>query len=389
MLSAHSSSRPIGCSALTTTITTISCTRSPMMSSTTASSHRSSENGTAPHTFTEWDKNPYDRDLLPHEYTHSWNGKFRRPADLWTPNFNVPMQDSLLWVYEGQTQFWGQVLAARAGLRTPQQTLDGFALVAAYYEAAAGRQWRPLQDTGNDPIINPRRPQSWHDVQRFEDYYEVGQLVWLDVDMLIRERSGGHRSLDDFAKAFFGINDGSFESVTYTFEDVVKSLNKIEPYDWAAFLRQRLDAVGQSVPLDWLHRGGYRLVFTDTPSDYDKAVQDERKRVTLSYSLGLQIDAGDRPGSLMEVMWDSPAAKAGMTRGMQILAVNGEAYRAERLKDAIQSARSTHVPLELMVRNGDRFSVVKLDYYGGLRYPHLERDASQPARLDELLKPRS
>src|SRR5215467_1619668 len=186
--------------------------------------HRSSENGTIPDYFTEWDKNPDSRELLPHEYTHSWNGKFRRPADLWTPNYNVPMRDSLLWVYEGQTQYWGYVLASRSGLVTKQQALDEMAMTAATYDHRIGRQWRPLEDTTNDPIAGLRRPQAWRSWQRSEDYYSEGQLIWLDVDTLIREQSGGKRSLDDFAKAFFGIEDGSTTILTYTFDDVVKAL---------------------------------------------------------------------------------------------------------------------------------------------------------------------
>ncbi len=179
--------------------------------------HQSSEDGTDPESFTKWDKTAFVRDLLPHEYTHSWNGKFRRPADLWTPNYNVPMQDSLLWVYEGQTQYWGGVLAARSALRTHDQALDQLALVAAYAQIEPGRRWRSLADTTNDEIMNPRRPESWPDYQRFEDYYDEGSLIWLDADTLIRERSGGKRSLDDFARAFFGVHDGSFVTDTYTF----------------------------------------------------------------------------------------------------------------------------------------------------------------------------
>src|SRR6202046_1100815 len=205
--------------------------------------HQSSEDGSDPESFTKWDKTAFVRDLLAHEFTHSWNGKFRRPADLWTPNYNVPMQDSLLWVYEGQTQYWGQVLAARSGLRTRKEALDQLAITAAHYEIQKGRQWRTLQDTTNDEIINPRRPQSWLDWQRFEDYYDEGALIWLDADTWIRERSKGARSLDDFARAFFGIDDGSFAVVTYTFDDVVKALNAVEPNDWSSFLRQRLDAI--------------------------------------------------------------------------------------------------------------------------------------------------
>jgi predicted metalloprotease with PDZ domain len=344
--------------------------------------HQSSEDGSEPDSFTEWDKNAYDRDLLPHEFTHSWNGKFRRPADLWTPNYNVPMQDSLLWVYEGQTQYWGEVLAARSGLWTKQQALDALAQTAAFYEHQAGRRWRALQDTTNDEIINPRRPMSWRDWQRFEDYYDEGRLIWLEADTLIRDRSQGKRSLDNFARSFFGIDDGSFVTVTYTFEDVVKALNAVEPYDWASFLRERLDGVARPPPLEGLRRGGYKLVYTDTPSELEKASDLERKRVSLRYSIGVALD--DKDGTVLQVAWDSPAFKAKLTESAQILAVNGAAYSAEVLKDAIRSAKGTTLPIELIVKTGERYRVIALDYHDGLRYPHLERDASVPARLDDI-----
>ena len=344
--------------------------------------HQSSEDGSEPDSFTEWDKNAYDRDLLPHEFTHSWNGKFRRPADLWTPNYNVPMQDSLLWVYEGQTQYWGEVLAARSGIWTKQQALDALAQTAAFYEHQAGRRWRALQDTTNDEIINPRRPMSWRDWQRFEDYYDEGRLIWLEADTLIRERSQGKRSLDDFARSFFGIDDGSFVTVTYTFGDVVKALNAVEPYDWAGFLRERLDGVARPPPLEGLRRGGYKLIYTDTPSELEKASDLERKRLSLRYSIGVALD--DKDGTVLQVAWDSPAFKAKLTESAQILAVNGAAYSAEVLKDAIRSAKGTTSPIELIVKTGDRYRVVALDYHDGLRYPHLERDPSVPARLDDI-----
>jgi predicted metalloprotease with PDZ domain len=344
---------------------------------------QSSENGSEPDSFTEWDKNAPDRDLLPHEFTHSWNGKFRRPADLWTPNYNVPMQDSLLWVYEGQTQYWGEVLAARCGLWTKQQALDSLAETAAYYEHQAGRSWRALLDTTNDEIINPRRPMSWRDWQRFEDYYDEGRLIWLEVDTLIRERSQGKRSLDDFARAFFGIDDGSPVTVTYSFEDVVKALNAVEPYDWSAFLRERVDGVARPAPLEGLSRGGYRLLYTDTPSEFEKAGDLERKRISLRYSIGIVVDEKD--GTVSQVAWNSPAFKATLTESAQILAVNGTAYAAEVLKDAIRSAKGTALPIELIVKTGDHYRVIAIDYHGGLRYPHLERDAAVPARLDDIL----
>ena len=348
--------------------------------------HQSSEDGSDPEALTEWNKTAYGRDLLAHEFTHSWNGKFRRPADLWTPNYNVPMQDSLLWVYEGQTQYWGEVLTARSGLWSQQQALDQLALTAAYYEVQAGRRWRALQDTTNDEIINPRRPMSWRSWQRYEDYYSEGQLIWLDADTLIRERSQGKRSLDDFARTFYGIDDGSFTIVTYTFEDVVKALNTVEPYDWAAFLRARLDSTATPAPLDGLRRGGYRLVFSDTPSEFLKAHEDQSKRVNLLFSIGVELD--DKDGTVMEVLWDSAAFKAKVTESSVILAINGAAYSADVLKDAIRSAKTTKLPIELMVKTGDRFRVLSLDYHDGLRYPHLERDPPAPARLDDILAAR-
>ena len=350
--------------------------------------HQSSENGSAPDSFTHWDQNAPERDLLPHEYTHSWNGKFRRPWDLWTPNFNVPKQDSLLWVYEGQTQYWGNVLAARAGLRTRAQTLDELASTAAYQQASPGRQWRPLQDTTNDEIINPRRPMSWRDWQLYENYYRAGALIWLDADTLIRERSGGRRSLDDFARRFFGIDDGSIVTVTYTFDDLVRALNAVQPYDWATFFRRRLDTVDPPTLLDGLRRAGYRLIFTDTQGDYEHNAEADRHRIDLFYSLGLTLDDRDDPGAIQEVLWGSPAWKAGLTNGGRIIAVNGVAYSGELIRASVRAAHGSASPIELTVRTGDTYRVVSIDYHGGLRYPHLQRDPSQPARLDAILAPR-
>lgn len=347
--------------------------------------HRSSEDGTVPTYFTEWDKTIPARDLLPHEFTHSWDGKFRRPADLWTPEFNTPMRDSLLWVYEGQTQYWGNVLSARSGLWTRQQALDAIAADAATYDHRVGRSWRALEDTTNDPIIAQRRPLPWRSWQRSEDYYVEGELVWLDADTLIRERSGGRRSLDDFAKAFFGIENGSYVTVTYTFEDVVRTLNGVLPYDWARFLRDRLYGHGPGAPLDGLRRGGYRLVYTEVPSEFTKSYEAQRKVTDLTYSLGLVVD---KTANLTDVLWDGPAFRAGLTSGVQIVAVNGVAYEADRLKDAVRASKGGSGGLELLVKNGDRYRTVRIDYHDGLRYPHLERDAAAPARLDAILTAR-
>ena len=346
--------------------------------------HRSSENATVPTYFTDWEKNVDTRDLLPHEYTHSWNGKFRRPADLWTPNFNTPMRDSLLWVYEGQTEYWGSVLAARSGLWTKQQALDSIAATAAVYDLRRGREWRPLADTTNDPIIALRRPLPWRSWQRSEDYYSEGQLLWLDADTLIRELSHGQRSLDDFARTFFGINDGSYVPMTYTFDDVVRALNGAQPYDWAQFLRTRLEGHGPGAPLDGLTRGGYKLVYTDTPSEYFRNEEERRRISNLSFSLGVVIG---NEGRLTEVLWEGPSFQKGLTVGTQIVAVDGIAYTIDRLKAAIKEAQKTRASIELLVKNGDHYRTVRMDYHDGLRYPHLERTGAE-AFLDQILAPR-
>jgi predicted metalloprotease with PDZ domain len=347
--------------------------------------HQSSEDGTIPRYFLDWDRAFSGRDLLAHEFTHSWNGKFRRPADLWTPNFNTPMRDSLLWVYEGQTQYWGYVLAARSGLITSQQALDAIALTAATFDARAGREWRDLEDTTMDPIIAMRRPLPWVSWQRSEDYYSEGELVWLDVDTLIRQQSGGKRSLDDFARAFFGVDNGSFVTRTYTFADLVAALNAVQPHDWAAMLHARLTGHGPGAPLDGLARGGYRLTFDDRESGYLQSIERDRKMVSLSFSLGATIGSD---GVLSGVDWQGPAFKAGLTVGTQIVAVNGEAYEAEDLKDTITAAKTSTAPIELLVKDNNQYRTVGVDYHGGLRYPHLTPVGSGPRFLDQILAPR-
>ncbi len=346
--------------------------------------HRSSENALGRDYFTDWDGTVASRELLPHEYTHSWNGKFRRPADLWTPNFNVPMRDSLLWVYEGQTQYWGQILSARAGLWSHAEALEAIARDAAYEESIVGRLWRPLQDTTNDPIINRRRPLPWRSWQRAEDYYVEGALIWLDADTLIREKTHGTKSLTDFAHAFFGMEDGSFTTLPYTFDDVVKTLNGVLPYDWAGFLRTRLDRTG-SIPLDGITRGGYKLVFDEKPSAYLKSAQARGHATDFSWSVGLALGSG---GSIVSVVWNSPAYQAGLVVGGKIIAVNGLAYDdAGDLKAAIKLAQTSKEPIEILVQDDKHFRTVKIDYHEGLRYPHLARVAGIPALLDDVLAP--
>ncbi len=295
------------------------------------------------------------------------------------------MRDSLLWVYEGQTQYWGYVLAARAGLLSQQEALDAIAITAAAYDNRPGRSWRALADTTNDPIVSARRPKAWTSWQRNEDYYSEGQLIWLDVDTLIRERSGGKRSLDDFAKAFFGVNDGDWSQLTYTEADVVRALAAIAPYDWKGFFDARLLGHGPGAPLDGLARGGYRLSYSETPSGYFKSNEAGRKVADLTYSLGLVVN---KDGELTGVQWDGPAFRAGLTDGAKLIAVNGQAYDADRLKAAITAARGDGPPIELIVRTGEQFRTVQIGYHDGLRYPRLERLPEVPDRLAAILSPK-
>ncbi len=348
--------------------------------------HRSSEDGTGRGYFTDWDRTAAARDLLPHEFTHSWNGKFRRPADLWTPTLNVPMQDSLLWVYEGQTEYWGIVLAARSGLWNGEMARGAFGwMTATFQQQRPGRLWRNLEDTTNQPIISPRRPQSYVSWQRTEDYYREGALVWLDVDTRLRSRSSEKHSLDDFARAFFGVQDGSYVPLTYSFEDVAKALGEVVPEDWASYLRTRLDSRDNTTIDAVLNQTGWRLVFRDMPSTFTKQSEEANEMTDRSFSLGLIIN---KESKLSQVVWDSPAFKAGLGIGTTLVAVNGRAYKKDLLDQAIRDARDPAKAVELLVRDQDRYRTVKLDYTGGLRYPDLERVPDVPDRLSAILKPR-
>ncbi|MGH8209678.1 MAG: M61 family metallopeptidase, partial [Steroidobacteraceae bacterium] len=348
--------------------------------------HRSSEDAVRRGYFKDWDKTAPGRYILPHELAHSWNGKFRRPAGLWTPNYNVPMQDDLLWVYEGQTNYWDRVLIARSGLWSEEFARASLASIAATsQDKRQGRAWRDLQDTTNQPVISHYRPQSWVSWERGQDYYNESVLLWLDADTKIRELTAGKRSLDDFARAFFGIDNGSYVPVTYTFDDVVRALNAIAPNDWAGFLRTRLDSHGPNAPLDGLTRAGWKLAFKEEPSEFLKKLDQANEATDLTYSIGLAVD---KDAHITEVVWDSPAFKAGLTTAGTVVAVNGRVFTPDLLKQAVQGARDAKSPVELLVRSLDRFRTVRLDYSGGLRYPYLERIPNTEDRLAAILKPR-
>ncbi|MEP9402253.1 peptidase M61 [Sphingomonas sp. VNH70] len=344
--------------------------------------HRSSENGVEPGYFTDWASGPGSRNLLPHEFTHSWDGKYRRGADLFTPDFRTPMRNSLLWVYEGQTQFWGYVLQARSGLVSKQDTLDAYADIAAALDAREGRQWRPLIDTTNDPVITARRPKGWVSWQRSEDYYNEGLLVWMEVDSILRQQSGGTKSMDDFARAFFGMRDGDWGVLPYTLADVVKTLNTIQPYDWAGFLDKRLNARTDRAPIAGFAANGYKLVYTDTPTPYLKGREKSGGGANLSYSLGMTVSKDGKVGG---VLWGSPAFKAGFETGTTIIAVAGQAYTPDNLREAVKAAKGSKDPIRLTVRMDDQIREIAVPYNEGLRYPRLEKVGDGENGLDRLL----
>jgi predicted metalloprotease with PDZ domain len=347
--------------------------------------HQSSEDGARANYFTDWSAGVGGRALLPHEYTHSWNGKFRRPADLWTPNFNVPMQNDLLWVYEGLTDYYGNVLTARSGMRTPEQARDNIAQIAASFEVSPGRTWRSLVDTTNHAIMTAHgmAPEDWPSWQRSFDYYPESDLIWLDADTKIRELSDGKKSLDDFARLFYGINNGSYVTVTYTFDDLVKALNSVQAFDWAGFLRTRVYDVAPQVPQNGITQGGYKLVYNDNQPDSMKHA-DPTNPTSFATSLGFGVKPD---GSLTDVWWDSLAFKANITPDVQIQAVNDQKFTVAVLREAILSAEKTKDPIRLLLKRGDEFLTVSLDYHGGMRYAHLERVDSTPDRLDDILAP--
>lgn len=351
--------------------------------------HQSSEDGMDADYFTAWKDAAPGRDLLAHEYVHSWNGKFRRPADLWTPNFNVPMGDSLLWVYEGQTQYWGFVLTARAGLWTPQEFRDALAMTAANYDRnRAGFQWRTLEDTTNDATAARRSSLPYRSWQMSEEYYSGGQMMWLEVDAKLRALTHDQKSLDDFASAFFGVDNGSYVTRTYTFDDVVAALNGVAGYDWASFLHARVQTFNP--PLEnGIAATGWKLVYTDQESGYEKQynsrTEPSRHLYNFAWSIGLTMN--DK-GQVNDVRWDGPAFKAGVSSGAALVAVNGQTYSSDVLKSAIAAARDSKTPIQLLLRYQGGYRTVPVDYHGGLQYPHLVRIEGTPDYLSQIIAAR-
>ena len=348
--------------------------------------HRSGEQSVRADFFARWNTSTGYRAAPVHGYVHSWNGTFRRPVEMWTPDFNTPERDSLLWMFEGLTEYWKVVLCARAGLWTREEALDSFGNTAVSVANRSGASWRPLQDVNNDVLISFRRPMSWAGWQRnMFDAYQEGELIWLDVDTLIREQTRNERSLDDFARSFFGVRGGSYGEYTYTLDDVVAALNKIAPYDWAVFFRSRLEDTAPSTRLDGLERGGYRLTYGEGPPPTIKALRDAKGIISLSYSLGAVLDQG---GKVIDLSWRGPAYNAGLTQGATVLSVNGLPFSGGTLEDAVKATRAGR-PLVLTAKIGNEERTLHIDWGGGLRYPHVERVGAKPALIDDILAPRT
>jgi predicted metalloprotease with PDZ domain len=348
--------------------------------------HESNDSAANERTLLDPDLHLLSADLLPHEFAHSWNGKYRRPAGLATPNYQEPMIGDLLWVYEGLTDYLGAVLAERSGLRTPEQYREALAATAAHLDHRTGRTWRPLEDTARSVQTLRLMGPQWSSWRRGLDYYPEGELIWLEVDATIRQQTHGQRSLDDFCRRFHGGKSGPPQVVPYTFDDVVRTLNEVAPYDWATLLRQRVESTSVHAPLGGIDRGGWKLVYNDQPNLFLKAAEKQGKFSDFSYSLGFSVGEN---GKLNDVIVDSPAYQAGIGPGMKLVAVNGRKWSQEVLRDALRTAQATKAPIELLVENAQFFQTYSIPYYEGNQNPHLEPVAGQPDVLGEILKPLS
>ncbi len=344
--------------------------------------HQSSDDRTAEKSLVDPSELKLFSGLLPHEMVHSWNGKFRRPAGLATGNFDQPMKGELLWVYEGLTQYLGALLTARSGLWTAQDYRDNLAGVAAYLDNRPGRAWRPLADTAVEAQVLYNAPGYWSSWRRSVDFYDESLLIWLDADTTIRQLTKGKRSLDDFCQAFHGAPSTDPQVKPYTFEDVVAALNAVAPYDWTGFLKTRVYDLAPHAPMDGITHGGWKLVYTDKPTDFFKTT--ERGGVNASLSAGFV--AGPK-GEVFDVTPGTAAFAAGFVPGMEIVSINGRAFSGEGLHEALRSAKDSKDAIHLTVKSGTFVKDLTLDYHGGERYPRLERVEGTPDVLAQILAP--
>ena len=345
--------------------------------------HESDDSRVDEHGLIDENARKMEASLLPHEYVHSWNGKYRRPADLTTPDYQQPMQDDLLWVYEGLTNYLGTVLTARSGLLTFEQSRDDLALIAATLDHTPGRTWRNLQDTADAAPQLYFAPQAWHSWRRSVDFYDEGTLDWLWADVIIRQQSKGKKTLDDFCKLFHGAPSTGPMVKTYTFDDVVNSLNQVVAYDWRGFWTERLTNHGPGAPLGGVEGSGWKLVYDEYPSEMDRAGESDERFIDARYSIGLELR---EDGTITDTTEGMPAALAGVGPGMKLIAVNGHKYAPNTLRDALRNGKGGTAPLELLIENTDYYKIYKIDYHGGERYPHLVRDEAKPDLLTEIYK---
>jgi predicted metalloprotease with PDZ domain len=348
--------------------------------------HESSDNGMPERAMSDDEAGKPLAFLLPHEYVHSWNGKYRRPAGLITPTFQEANNTRLLWVYEGLTEYLGTVLAARSGLWTPEEARDYVAVTAEEMQNQKGRSWRPLEDTTLTAPMRAYDAGGWYAWRRSADYYDEGTLIWLEVDTTIRRLTHDARSLDDFCLRFFGGSDGVVAVKPYAFEDIVAGLNAVAPYDWKGLLTRRLTETAEQAPLAGLRQGGWRVAFAEKPTPFERAAQGLRKQIDLSPSLGLRLG---QDGIIVDVLPGKPAYRAGLGPGMKVVAINTRRFGPEVLQEALSASKKPGQALELLVENGDSFRTYALDYHGGARHARLERVPEEPDRLSKILAPRT
>jgi predicted metalloprotease with PDZ domain len=354
--------------------------------------HESNDSAAAGRTLLDPDLDLIFADLVPHEFAHSWNGKYRRPAGLATPNYQEPMIGELLWVYEGLTEYLGTVLAARSGLWSPEQYREALARTAAELDHRTGRNWRPLEDTARSVQTLRMMGPQWTSWRRSLDYYPEGELIWLEVDVAIRQQTHGQRSLNDFCRSFHGGESGPPKVVPYTFDDIVRALNEVTPgdakggtkFDWAALLRLRVGATTTHAPLGGIVRSGWKLVYNDQPNLHAQAIEKLAKFSDFSYSLGFSVN---EDGGFFDVIVGSPAYAAGLGPGMKLIAVNGRKYSPPVMHAALKAALGSADPIELLVENAQYIKTYSVIYHGGDRNPHLERVPDQPDLLSDILKP--
>jgi predicted metalloprotease with PDZ domain len=346
--------------------------------------HESNDSAASERTLLDPDLHLIFADLLPHEFAHSWNGKYRRPAGLATRNYQLPMIGDLLWVYEGLTDYLGVLLAERSGLTTPEQYREALASTAAMLDHRPGRTWRPLEDSARSVQILRMLGPQWSNWRRGLDYYPEAQLIWLEVDSIIRQQTHGQHSLDDFCRNFEGGQSGPPKVVSYTFDDVVHALNDVAAYDWRSLLRDRVGSTSTHAPLGGIENDGWKLVYNEQPNELEKAIEKQFKVVDFSYSLGFSVD---KDGKLDDVIVGSPAYRAGIGPAMTLIAVNGQKWSPEVLSAALKSAQNTTLPIELLVENAQFFRTYAVYYHEGLKNPHLERVPSKPDLLGAVLTP--